>query len=75
MRSILGYIAAAFCVVVWGGTFVNTSELQVRDPWKNENLLTLLWHFRDGLILGKVLPICHYCHFRFLISNEGCVIY
>ena len=30
MRSILGYIAAAFCVVVWGGTFVNTSELQVR---------------------------------------------
>ena len=27
MRSILGYIAAAFCVVVWGGTFVNTSGL------------------------------------------------
>ena len=27
MRSILGYLAAAFCVVVWGGTFVNTSGL------------------------------------------------
>ena len=27
-------------------------DLQGRDPWKNENLLTLLWHFRDSLILG-----------------------
>ena len=27
MRSILGYLAAAFCVIVWGGTFVNTGGL------------------------------------------------
>jgi drug/metabolite transporter (DMT)-like permease len=27
MRSIQGYFAAAFCVIVWGGTFVNTSGL------------------------------------------------
>lgn len=27
MRRSVGYLAAVFCVIVWGGTFVNTSEL------------------------------------------------